>query len=70
MEFETKLQQLESIAAKLGDKALPLEEGIALYEQGVSLTKDCLKSLSECKGRIAVIRKEMDELLETSPIGE
>ena len=64
MEFEKKLEQLEKITERLEDKSLPLEEGIDLYEQGLALTKECLKSLSESKGKIVLIRKEMDKLTE------
>ena len=68
MDFEKQLEQLEKITSRLEDKALSLEDGIKLYEDGLALTKECLKSLSESKGKIALIRKEMDKLTE-EPFG-
>ena len=64
MEFEKKLDALTKLVEKLEDKSISLEEGIALYEKGVALTKDCLNSLNESKNKITVIRKEMDRLIE------
>ncbi len=64
MEFEKKLDNLEKITTRLEDKDLSLEEGIKLYEEGLALTKECLKSLSESRGKIVLIRKEMDKLTE------
>ncbi|MDR2201807.1 MAG: exodeoxyribonuclease VII small subunit [Clostridiales bacterium] len=69
MEFEKKLEALEKIVEKLEAKDVPLEEGIRLYEDGLSLTKECIKALSESKGKISVVKKEMDKLIE-SPLGD
>lgn len=70
MEFEKNLNELEKIADKLEDKTISLEEGIALYENGLELTKKCLSQLSQNKGKIEVIKKEMDRLLKEPFDGE
>lgn len=66
MNFEEKLDELEKISEKLDDKNVGLEEGIALYEKGLATLKECLESLEESRGKIAVIKKEMDKLTEES----
>ena len=63
MEFEEKLKTLEEVAAKLESGSVGLEEGIALYQKSLDLTKDCLESLELYKGKLSVIKQQMDELL-------
>jgi exodeoxyribonuclease VII small subunit len=62
MEFEKKLQQLEETASKLENKEISLEEGVRLFELGLTLTKECLKSLGDQKDKIAKVRVEMESL--------
>lgn len=64
MEFEKKLAELEALADKLESGSVGLEEGIGLYEKSLQLTGECLRDLNEFKGKVQVIRKEMDELTE------
>ena len=66
MQFEKKLNELEQIVQKLEDKNITLADGITLFEQGLLLTKDCLKSLNESKSRITSVKEEMGKLLEQS----
>ncbi len=68
MSFEKNLEKLEEIAKKLENKEMSLDEGISLYEEGLNLTKECLKSLSENKGKITLLTKEMDKLIQ-EPFG-
>lgn len=69
MGLEQDLKELEALAEKLEKGNLSLDEGIALYQQGISLTKDCLNSLNESKDKIALIKEEMNKLIE-KPIDE
>ena len=62
--FETKLKELEGIVASLESKDITLENGIELFERGVGVTRECLAALTESKGKITVIKKELDKLIE------
>jgi len=64
MQFEKKLNNLEEIVAKLEDKNLSLEDGIALFEKGLHLTRECVESLNDSKARMAIIKEEMGKLTE------
>ena len=64
--LESKLKTLETIADKLDGKDVALEEGIRLFEQGVGIIRECLADLEQSKGRIGVIRGELEELLNES----
>ena len=64
--LENKLKELETISEKLDEKDVPLEEGIRLFEQGVGVIRECLTDLESYKGRIGVLRGELEELLNDS----
>ena len=63
MELEKALQKLEEVAAKLEDKELALDEAIKLFEEGVKLIRVCMDNLGESKGKIEVIRSELNDML-------
>lgn len=60
MDFERTLNELEEIVAKLDSPAVTLDEGIALFDRGIECSKQCLAALKESKGRVALLKKELD----------
>jgi len=56
--FELALQQLEEIVQKLEKGELPLEESLALYEDGIRLSRLCHGKLEEAEGRIEMLLKD------------
>ena len=56
--FEQALQQLEHIVQKLEKGELPLEESLALYEEGIRLSRLCHGKLEEAEGKIAMLMKD------------
>jgi exodeoxyribonuclease VII small subunit len=56
--FELALQQLEEIVQKLEKGELPLEESLALYEDGIRLSRLCHGKLEEAEGKIEMLLKD------------
>ncbi len=52
--FETQLARLESIVGELERQALPLDQALQLYEEGVGLIKHCQKTLTEAEQRVSI----------------
>jgi exodeoxyribonuclease VII small subunit len=52
MDFEKRLTRLEEIVEKMEGGEIPLEESLKLFEEGVKLTKDCHKQLSEAEIKV------------------
>jgi exodeoxyribonuclease VII small subunit len=65
MKFEQASKELEAIASELESEKIPLEDSIALFEKGVRLSKECLDILSESQGKITVLKKQLNKLIET-----
>jgi exodeoxyribonuclease VII small subunit len=59
--FEERLGRLEDLAEKLKEGKLPLEEAIALFEEGVKLAKSLEKDLSRIERRVEILTKEPEE---------
>ncbi len=56
--FEQALQQLEEVVQKLEKGELPLEESLALYEDGIRLARLCHGKLEEAEGKIEMLMKD------------
>lgn len=55
MEFEKKLKRLEEIVEKMEGNELPLEDSLKLFEEGVSLTRECQKKLTEAEQKVQIL---------------
>ena len=64
MDFENKINELQSICNKMEDENLPLNDGLKLYEQGVTIAKECYSELSNIKGKVTVIKQDLDKFKE------
>ncbi|RJQ26074.1 MAG: exodeoxyribonuclease VII small subunit [Peptococcaceae bacterium] len=53
--FEEAVSRLEAVVQALEDGRLPLEEALALFAEGVELSKLCSRYLTEAEERIAVL---------------
>ncbi len=63
--FEQQLERLEEIVERMEQGDLPLEEAMALFEEGVQLGQACQKRLDEAERRITMlIEKASGELAE------
>ncbi len=56
--YEQAVKRLEEIVDILEKNEAPLEESLALFEEGTKLTAFCTKMLSEAKAKITVEEKE------------
>lgn len=55
--FEDLYKKLEETVEKLEKGGLPLEESIALYEEGMDLAKRCQEVLDKAELRITKLRE-------------
>lgn len=55
--FEKKLTRLEEIVTMIENKTLPLEESIALYQEGKKIIEELEMALKDAESKIAEIVK-------------
>jgi exodeoxyribonuclease VII small subunit len=66
IKFEEALKRLEDIVTQLEKSDISLEQSIALFEEGIRLSKFCSQKLNEAEQRIIKLTKtETGELKET-----
>ena len=65
--FEQSIKLLEEIVSKLEGSEISLEESIALFEEGVKLTKSCQKMLDDAGKKVSVLM--IDENGKTAEFG-
>ncbi|MEG6548667.1 exodeoxyribonuclease VII small subunit [Desulfocurvibacter africanus] len=53
-EFERRLERLRQIVERLEQADLPLEEGVALYKEGLQLAQACRQELDRARHEITM----------------
>ncbi len=63
--FEENLKRLEELAEKLKSGEIPIEEAMAIFEEGISIAKKLEKELSKYERKIEILinnpEKEKEE---------
>jgi exodeoxyribonuclease VII small subunit len=60
-DFESSLEELESLVEKLEKGDLPLEESLKEFERGIALTRNCQKELKEAEQKVRILTEQGDE---------
>lgn len=69
MKYEEALEKLNKIKDELDSPDVTLDRAIELYEESVKYTKLCLDLVKSAEGKIAMIKTEIDKIVE-KPISE
>ncbi len=68
--FERALARLQEIVGELEDPEKGLETSLALFEEGVALSRFCRSKIDEIQKRVEVVLKETPEGFETKEFEE
>lgn len=68
--FEEVYRRLEETVEKLEKGGLPLEQSIALYEEGMELAKRCQTVLDDAEQRITKLRDSFAQPADEEPVEE
>ncbi len=61
--FEQRLERLEEIVALLDRGDAPLEELLALYEEGIVLSKECSDFLRQAEQKVTTLQTAQSQAL-------
>jgi exodeoxyribonuclease VII small subunit len=56
--FEESIQRLEEIVERLETEEISLDEAVAYYKEGLTLSAFCKEKLAVAEGEILLLRKE------------
>lgn len=62
MTYEESVKKLEEILQNLESQEISLDEAIKLFEQSVELSKICFEKIKQTKGKVEIIKKDLDGL--------
>jgi exodeoxyribonuclease VII small subunit len=60
MSFETSMERLESISARLDDEELELDAALALFEEGIAELRAATAFLTEAETRLKQLTEAAD----------
>jgi exodeoxyribonuclease VII small subunit len=68
VKFEEALARLETIVAELERGELPLDDSMRIFEEGIKLSKVCLKMLDDAERKVEILVKDKDGRKRTRPL--
>lgn len=60
VKFEQAMARLETIVEELERGELPLDESLKIFEEGIRLSKTCLKMLNEAERKVEILVQDRD----------
>ena len=67
MPFEAAITRLEVIVKAMEGDSLSLDESLALYEEGVALTRRLNRELGEAEQRVQILQRTADGEIKPAP---
>jgi exodeoxyribonuclease VII small subunit len=61
--FTEDMKRLQEIVETLDSEAMPLEESLSLFEEGISLVKRCRLFLNETEQKIQLLSEDADDVV-------
>lgn len=60
IKFEDAMNRLETIVTELEKGELPLDESLKIFEEGIKLSKTCLKMLDDAERKVEILIQDKD----------
>lgn len=60
LKFEEALSRLETIVTELEKGDLPLDQSLKIFEEGIRLSKTCLKMLDDAERKVEILVQDKD----------
>lgn len=60
VKFEQAMARLEAIVSELEKGEQPLDESLKIFEEGIRLSKSCLKMLEDAERKVEIMVQDKD----------
>lgn len=61
MNLEQKIAKLDELATQI-EQGVSLEKSLEIFNQSVELADECMKQLSDCKGKLVMLQEKVRKL--------
>ena len=68
--FEERLRRLQEVVAELENGALPLEDSVRLYKEGLTLSRSCREQLEKARNEVRILTEQGFEPFDEKKITE
>lgn len=68
--FEEALDELDKIVHRLENTALPLDEALSLFEEGIKLSRFCSAKLEEAEKKVEILLRDEQGNIHQKPFEE
>lgn len=58
--FEERLRKLEDLAERIREETLPLEDAVAIFEEGIKLSNSLQKDMEKLEGKVEILLNQPD----------
>ncbi len=58
--FEELIERLEIISSELDNNSIGLEESLKMFEEGISLTKECYLRLNKAEVKVTELKNDLE----------
>ena len=69
VKFEEALERLEKIVADLEEGELELDRSLSLFEEGVGLSRLCMKKLDDAQRKVEMLLRDTEDGARRVPFG-
>lgn len=70
MNFEDSMARLEEIVSLLDRGEAPLEQAMALFQEGAKLLRECTRQLDEAEQKVSLLTAGKDNMVLEEPFAE
>lgn len=70
VDFESSLDQLETLVEDMENGDLTLEESLRAFEEGIKLTRECQTALTQAEQKVQMLIRENEQLRAVDLDGE
>jgi exodeoxyribonuclease VII small subunit len=60
LDFETALEELESLVEEMEKGEITLEQSLANFERGIQLARNCQQALKDAEQKVQILTKQGD----------
>lgn len=67
--IEERLSRLEELAERIKESDLPLEDAVAVFEEGIKLAKGLERDINRIEGKVEVLLNQPEEGMDKPELG-
>ena len=64
MELDKEFDKLNKLSQELSADSISVDDAVAKYTESCKIIEDCVKMLTETKGKVTILRDKIENMIE------